>query len=510
MDDRFIEQSKEIANNFIQNIVFIDDKAYKEDSTNNAFSTLDVSNVFAKTGKICAIYAPQSVSDIDSYNVILKKADVVILDWYLNIERDAEQQLDPDADAENDEPRGEFTLKLLKQLTSDAGTDKLKLIIVYTGETRISDIKDDIINNIDSESFKVNDYTIKSSNVCIIIRAKAGKNFEHIPEYKPLIVEYDKLPELILTEFTNLTNGLLSNFALSAITTIRNNTSKILGSFSPKLDPAYLGHRVNLPNPNDAKELLVQLFGDAIAELIGSENIDTNTWVENWIHNRIEEKTINLAGKSLTVNQEILCQIISADSPDLNTKIVSATKISLGKKAPKLASQLFQYGDIQIEDSDISFAKLTHHKNIFLPQQKRPMLTLGTIIKRISSNLYYICMQQRCDSVRIQGERRFLFLPLEQNEDHCSIIVSKESKFRINESSYALKTIKFRANNDEQAIYAVKNDNGKYLFTSIHQEQYEWVVDLKEMQAQRIVNNYCAQLSRVGLNESEWLRLQAK
>ena len=83
MADRFIEQSKEIANNFIQNILFIDDKAYKEDSTNNAFSALDVSNAFAKTGKICAIYAPKSVSDIDSYNVILKKADVVILDWYL-------------------------------------------------------------------------------------------------------------------------------------------------------------------------------------------------------------------------------------------------------------------------------------------------------------------------------------------------------------------------------------------------------------------------------------------
>lgn len=29
MADRFIEQSKEIANNFIQNIVFIDDKHIK-------------------------------------------------------------------------------------------------------------------------------------------------------------------------------------------------------------------------------------------------------------------------------------------------------------------------------------------------------------------------------------------------------------------------------------------------------------------------------------------------
>ena len=70
MADRFIEQSKEIANNFIQNIVFIDDKAYKNDMTNNAFSALDVSNVFAQSGKICAVYAPKSISDVNSYNTI--------------------------------------------------------------------------------------------------------------------------------------------------------------------------------------------------------------------------------------------------------------------------------------------------------------------------------------------------------------------------------------------------------------------------------------------------------
>ena len=511
MADSFIEQSKEIANNFIQNIVFIDDKAYKNDITNNAFSALDVSNVFAQSGKICAIYAPKSISDVNSYNTILNKADVVILDWYLDIKKEENQVEDPDADADNDDPRGEFTLKLISDLLSQTGM--LKLLIVYTGETDLFEITNSIYQKLDQHSFHKGDCVIQSLNSKILVRAKSQNSetqFAHNPELKDKIVSYESLPTLIVEEFADMTNGLLSNFALSSISTIRNNTSKILGSFSPKLDPAYLGHRVNLSNPSDAKELLVQLFGDAIAELIGNENIDTKTWVENWIHNRIEEKIINLVGKNLTVNKEILCKIISADSPDLNEKIASVTKISLGKKVSKCASQLFQYGDIQIEDSDISFAKLTHHKNIFLPQQKRPMLTLGTIIKRITSNLYYICIQQRCDSVRIQGERRFLFLPLEQNEACYSIIVSKESKFRINESSYALKTIKFRANNDEQEIYAVKNDNGKYLFTSIHQEQYEWVVDLKEMHAQSIVNNYCARLSRVGLNKSEWLRLSAK
>mgnify|MGYP000176391464 CR=1 FL=1 len=132
MADRFIEQSKEIANNFIQNIVFIDDKAYKNDMTNNAFSALDVSNVFAQSGKICAVYAPKSISDVNSYNTILNKADVVILDWYLDIEKEENQVEDPDADADNDDPRGEFTLKLISQGITRACTEVVAQAIQAT------------------------------------------------------------------------------------------------------------------------------------------------------------------------------------------------------------------------------------------------------------------------------------------------------------------------------------------------------------------------------------------
>ena len=150
MADRFIEQSKEIANNFIQNIVFIDDKAYKNDMTNNAFSALDVSNVFARSGKICAVYAPKSISDVNSYNTILNKADVVILDWYLDIEKEENQVEDPDADADNDDPRGEFTLKLISDLLSQTGM--LKLLIVYTGETDLFEITNSIYQKVDQHS----------------------------------------------------------------------------------------------------------------------------------------------------------------------------------------------------------------------------------------------------------------------------------------------------------------------------------------------------------------------
>lgn len=45
------------------------------------------------------------------------------------------------------------------------------------------------------------------------------------------------------------------------------------------------------------------------------------------------------------------------------------------------------------------------------------------------------------------------------------------------------------------------------MFESKYGEEYEWVLELKDLQAQRIVDAYCSRLSRVGLDESEWLRL---
>ena len=481
MADRFIEQSKEIANNFIQNIVFIDDKAYKNDMTNNAFSALDVSNVFAQSGKICAVYAPKSISDVNSYNTILNKADVVILDWYLDIEKEENQVEDPDADADNDDPRGEFTLKLISDLLSQTGM--LKLLIVYTGETDLFEITNSIYQKVDQHSFHKGDCVIQS---------------------------YESLPTLIVEEFADMTNGLLSNFALSSISAIRNNTSRMLSVFSPKLDPAYLGHKILLENTFESKQLLIKLFGEAISELLETTDIDTKDWVDNWIENRITDETISINGVSIGKSKDLLKKMFSSEQPRLKDKYTEASgKDMSNKDEGKLQShtiELFAYDGIDVNKSNVDFAILTHHKNIFQPAIGAPILTLGTVIKSVDK--YYVCIQQRCDSVRIKEERRFLFLPLEEKGEY-PLIVNNELKLFPNKSSFAIKTVKFKPKEGATIIQASKKED-KYVFYSSYGETYEWVVDLKEMQAQRILNSYCAQLSRVGLNESEWLRLIAK
>ena len=73
---------------------------------------------------------------------------------------------------------------------------------------------------------------------------------------------------------------------------------------------------------------------------------------------------------------------------------------------------------------------------------------------------------------------------------------------------YALEIIEFSPFEDTGAVLAQKDTDGLYYFiggtgTPV---KFQWVLDLKEAHAQRIANNFAAQLSRVGLDESEWLR----
>ncbi len=51
-----------------------------------------------------------------------------------------------------------------------------------------------------------------------------------------------------------------------------------------------------------------------------------------------------------------------------------------------------------------------------------------------------------------------------------------------------------------------KEENGTFVFDTTDKKRFEWVSELKSEHAQRIANNFAAKLSRVGLDESEWLR----
>jgi hypothetical protein len=165
------------------------------------------------------------------------------------------------------------------------------------------------------------------------------------------------------------------------------------------------------------------------------------------------------------------------------------------------------------DNINVEFAQLTHHKSLFLPQNTDPKLTLGTIIKSSNQEAdYFVCIQQRCDSVRIKQdeERKFLFLPLTKVENgQFNFITPDGVKLNLNKKSYSIKTIKFNCDNSNGEIKAFFDESDKkYKFKEKYDngDTFEWILELKDLHSQRIVADYASQLSRVGLDESEWLR----
>ena len=66
----------------------------------------------------------------------LKKADAIVLDWDLKLKET--KDFDPMEDVVEDE--GKYTKQIIKNILEDAGNEKIKLIIIYTGELNLPDI----------------------------------------------------------------------------------------------------------------------------------------------------------------------------------------------------------------------------------------------------------------------------------------------------------------------------------------------------------------------------------
>ena len=515
MAQAFEEITKGVVNRFLQNILFIDDKAFQPDNKENEFDAGQISSAFAKNGKLCTIFAPSSECDLCQCSSLFSKADAIVLDWYLDL-TSSKESIDDEKDAEEDEPRGFYTKYLIEEIVADAKNEKLKIIVVYTGETDLRGITQEIYRYIAQYGdFKQGDCCVYSSNVMIVVRAKYNgeEQFKHLEDLKDKVIKYENLPDFITNEFSIHVNGLLSIFALLSISIIRENTSRILNVYSPELDSAYLGHKMVLPNPEDAKELLIKLFGESITDLISSSCIDTQDWLSLWIKDRYKQpKTIKVTdNKSIQVSQECIGKIFLAHFDNFEEYIKAILKVS-NKEAKiiyKNAALLLDENADSVKTANLLFARLTHHKNVFLPQRENPYLTLGTILYSSTTDMYYLCIQQRCDSLRIDGIRRFLFLPLVESGGETHVVVTNEKQLQIAKNSYEIKTIKFEADKDKRYVCSkhIKNmEKDTFVFTSIHDEVFEWVLELKDLHAQRILNSYSANLSRVGLDESEWLR----
>ncbi len=232
---------------------------------------------FAKHGIICGVFCP-SKTEIDSFaqdfSAVLERADVVILDWVLH-----------------EFKNGEKTLEIIKMLQDPSGNEKrrARLILVYSGESDLSQIVNSIRQNLSIEN-DGDPYTIRARSLRISVYAKDQTKV--LKAHEGRCIKEENLPETVIGEFAAMAGGLVSNVALKSLAVLRANTHQLLSTFNRTLDAPYVTHRTLLL-PEEASDHVVPLIVSEIQSILEDERVGELaglTNVTNWFKYQVQRR----------------------------------------------------------------------------------------------------------------------------------------------------------------------------------------------------------------------------
>lgn len=577
----FIDSSKEIITNFLQTIVIVDDEAFLDEdckmptpeeqkalpssigrtgvdeaigtsssSVENStephqLNAKQLSDKFASVGLMCTALRPEN-DEIDNYKKVLKKADIVILDWRLQ---------------EGDD--GLTVKSLIKDIITDSSgnTQKsLRNIVIYSGENNLKEklesVKDDLQSELGDPTF-ANDFTLEYNKLQIKIYAKEATQRE--PKDTNILKNEDNLVDAIIDDFVSQVAGLVPNMAIQSLSELRQNTHKILGVFSKELDEAYLSHRMMLPNSSDAESFMINiLISELEAILLNSKEIAKSIDIENimdwfdakfgdddykrlllndFVMTKIPESKLEGVKEFFSYSEpiatlkqnnnlaELLNQKLSNDKEKVKelvkklfTDNLETSTCKLIKQNDKKMKKLNEFSKCLYKDASNALAMENKFATLSILQTRysspKPYLTLGSIIKNTDGK-YFLCIIPRCDAVRKEvtnpsyPSHTYPFLELKDAIDKFSLLIndSEYKKFTILDKPEELLTIAFKktTGNANEPLYAVEEGEEKSFVTD-GGEKFVWVTELKREKAQSILKSFADKFSRVGFNESEYIR----
>ena len=451
--------------------------------TLNASSVMDS---FSALGVICGVTGPT-----DSAMEAMRQADIVILDWLL---RDGKPQC---------------ALKLLRDLLAgEVDRNSLRLVAIYTGEARLEEICEAVFEELKKAHLDPvkNDTktTILYRHGRLVLYAKSDVNL--VEPLKHRSVAEEDLPKRLVADFASMTSGLLPGIALASLTAVREGAHMVLDRFGPDLDPAFLAHRACLSNPDDAEGQIVNHVAEELRGLmdnaVSNESPAGADAVERWIRSKGDE-----AARFKFRDRKL----------DLEQTIALANK---GLKASQLSDNAFEvltagFSGSNVVDLDERLAWIMSFRTVY--NAPPPNLWLGSIVTESpdGDERHLICMRPRCDCVRLKGKTSFFFLPLvEPQKATQQIVVRLDATFK--RLSIQLDPVgwvrrQFRPLMDNGPITAAKRESdGGFEFTDTCGKRYTWRGELKAEFAQRIAQTFATTLSRVAVDESEWLRRMAQ
>ena len=445
---------------------------------------------FSGLGIICGVVSPT-----DEVRETMRQADIVILDWRL-------QENEPD-----------FTLKLLGDLlTGEADRNSLRLVAIYTGEPGLADIGAKIraeLERLELEPEENEANTeIRYRHGRVVLYAKSDmKNLAS--SLKDRSVAEEDLPGRLVEDFSSMTAGLLSGIALTSLTAVREGAHKVLDRFKAELDPAFLAHMTCLTNPEEAERQIVAHVAEELRgladEAVAAISPAGKQAAERWIRNDGRE------GFKFGRNQLKLEEVVQLVTDGLEAS--SAFPNNFKKKAFEFLTAGFAKPDIVGLDERLAW--IMSFRTLY--NAPAPTLWLGSIVtmRQNGNERHLICMRPRCDSVRLNEDTSFIFLPLvdPQKKWRTQLIVKLDDDFRrmsVELESASLVQRNFSPSVDRREVVGIKRgSNGDFEFTDTSGDRYAWQGELKSEYAQRIAQKFAETLSRPAVDESEWLRRMA-
>ena len=513
----FGSQNRQFALRFLRTAVVVDDKAYmdldgddgpKEEVVSpgrrarvvnqedhipvvrrpeQSLNAGSIMASFSALGVICGVIGPTQ-TEMNT----LRQADIVVLDWRL----------------QEDDPQSALSV-LCELLSGEADQrNSLRLVAVYTGEARLDYIYTKIFDklkeaNLDPHENK-KETEISYQHGRVVIYAKSAVNLAE--PLKDRSVSEEDLPDVLIDDFSDMTEGLLPSIALTSLTAVREGEHKVLDQFCADMDPAFLAHRVCLSDPEDAERQIVSHVAEELRGLmdntVAEESPAGSEAVECWIRRKGEG--FRFGGRDIDLEMTVT----------LAKKGLQNANI-LKEKAFKDLSAGFAGGEVV--DLDERLAWIMSFRTVF--NAPPPILWLGSIVTAMmdGDERHLICMRPRCDCVRLEEETSFLFLPLvEPTKYNEQLVIKLDQEFKrmgIEQEPSRWVILKFNPSecDSPSPVTATRRpSDGEFEFTDTCNRLYTWRGELKAEYAQRIAQNFATKLSRPAVDESEWLRRMAR
>lgn len=413
----------------------------------------------------------------DCIDILLKlaaKSDVIILDWDMNISFSEGEGFSSN----------ELSQKLITRLNDD---NKYRLVMIYTAD------KEDTVK----QSLP------KTSNIEIKIYGKSKTT-------GTVIKEYDELAAQINIDFLAEKKGLLGSALLTSLSALRKSTYSMLNTLNTDYDEALMYHRMLLSDPDKITDFCKDIINDEIFAHIENASIESFFTKEAFLK-FITDYDIKIIAKK--TNASPVCEI---SKEDLSKLLENGYKDFFDKQSQALISR-GENLNLLIHSDKEEMMKSFSFYTAMLSEDIKSNLRLGCIVKKDED--YFLCIQPPCDSGRIEKSdvsgkckkpQNFLFLKLIKRDVNVSFFVKENSLYQGLGLKYkSVETFLFAGDDNG---FVSQNNSGDFITYSPDGNSIalKYICCLKPMFAQKIANNFAANISRVGIDQFEWLRLKGR